>query len=222
MKKINWDSYTSEYCHSFLGDISDKTMRDHARWYTSWINRIERELKISFANKRIFEIGSGYGGVLMLMQEKNAQIEGSDISRALIKKVTLLKPELRYTYTDIEKEQTIVKTYDIIFAFEVLEHLHNPTKALRHIYKMLRKDGWFIGSSPFPYAKNMKDPTHINVKYPHEWETILRTGGFRHIKLLPASFIPFLWRIHPNLNIVLPFYAQLPGFVSTTLILAQK
>lgn len=75
MKKINWDSYTSEYCHSFLGDISDKTMRDHARWYTSWINRIERELKISFANKRIFEIGSGYGGVLMLMQEKMLRLK---------------------------------------------------------------------------------------------------------------------------------------------------
>jgi SAM-dependent methyltransferase len=179
-------------------------------------------LRISFYNKRIFEIGSGYGGILILMQKEKALIEGSDISKSLIRKIKLLKPDLHYRYTDIEKRQDETNTYDIVFAFEVLEHLHNPKLALQNIHKMLKRGGWFIGSSPFPYAKNMKDPTHTNIKYPCEWEEILKRCMFRNIKLLPASFFPYLWRIHPKLNIVLPLYIPIPGFVSTTLIIAQK
>jgi SAM-dependent methyltransferase len=158
----------------------------------------------------------------LLMKKEQALVEGSDISLSLVKKIQSIRPDFHYRYVNIENKQSRTNTYDIVFAFEVLEHVNNPTLALNNIRKLLVPDGWFIGSTPYPYAKNMKDPTHINVKYPRNWHNLLKQSGYRNIRLLPASFFPFLWRIHPGLNVVLPFYTPVNGFISTTLILAQK
>jgi ubiquinone/menaquinone biosynthesis C-methylase UbiE len=40
-------------------------------------------------------------------------------------------------------------SYDLVFLIEVLEHVHNPQKALSEIYRVLKPGGTLIFSVPF-------------------------------------------------------------------------
>jgi len=151
-----------------------------------------------------------------------ASVTGSDVSPLMIANNTTYLPHIPFIYCDCQKVIPVRHTVDYIFAFEVLEHLGRPEKGVRNIYGALKPGGWFIGSTPYPYKKNLNDPTHKNVKYPDAWKRLFVDAGFRNVSCRPLSFPPVLWRIHRLLNIPLPFYISLPGFVSTTLIFAQR
>jgi len=115
------------------------------------------------------------------------------------------------------------KKYKTIFAFEVLEHLYNPQDGIKQIKDLLDEDGIFIGTSPFPFKKNvLADKTHRFCLHPENWKKFFLENGFKKVEIYPMSFIPFVWRINKHLNIRLPFYISIKHFISTTLIIAKK
>jgi len=132
-----------------------------------------------------------------------------------------LNPDVKFVVCDIEEGIQGNKKYDRILAFEVLEHLHNVPVAIANIKKHLNSKGYFIGTSPYPYPKNMLDPTHVNVQYPDYWLKMFRNSGFVDVSVRPISCLPFLWKIHPILHPILPFYIPFKYFVSTSLIIAR-
>jgi len=197
-------------------------VKKYANWYFGWIKFIEKKFYISFYSKKVFEIGSGAGGVCYLLNQLGANIVGSDISRMMVKKAKRNISSVPFVYCDIQKKIPSRIKYDYIMGFEVLEHLNNPTKGIVNIYKALKTKGMFIGSTPYPFPKNLIDPTHVNVKYPEQWKKLFIDSGFKNVICQPLSFLPLLWRINRSLNISLPFYVSLPGFVSTTLLVAER
>lgn len=87
---------------------------------------------------------------------------------------------------DIEKG-SINGKYDIILAFDVLEHLQNPNKAIFKIKKSLKKNGIFIFSVPNNYGLfgklitsffNYIDKTHISTYKRGRWIRIMENAGF--------------------------------------------
>ena len=111
----------------------------------------------------------------------------------------------------------------MIVALEVLEHIENPSAVIEKIATLLKPGGVFCGTTPYPFRKNIvSDQTHISVLHPENWRRLFSSAKFKAVSISPMSFFPFLWRIHPRLNIRLPFYLSTKTVVSTCLIVARK
>lgn len=201
---------------------SIRDVAKYSQWYFSWINYLEKLCPRLRKKANIFEIGSAVGSVAKLLHERGHVVTGSDISPLMVAAASKLCAPIPFITCDIEKPIPFKKKFDVIIAFEVLEHLHFVDKGLKNIRNSLVATGSFIGTTPYPFNKNFLDPTHVNVKYPGEWKRLLYQAGFSRVSLYPLSFLPFAWRISKYINPVLPFYVPLPFFVSTTLVIAKK
>lgn len=221
-KTLLWDDYFQTYLHPSVSCWSRTDVKKHSDWYWAWIKYIRNKWHVSFTGRKVFEIGSGAGGVCDLLKKQGAEVVGSDVSEMMIKNARIFIPGVQFVFCDIQKGIQNSDKYDYIIGFEVLEHLMNPGLGIANIYKSLKSGGKFIGSSPYPFNKNLMDPTHVNVKYPDEWKKLFIDAGFKRVVCQPMSFPPLLWRIHRSLNIPLPMHISIPGFVSTTLLVAYR
>lgn len=208
---VDWDSYYTDRLRS---------LQSHMAWYGSWLTFIHSKVILFKPGLRVFEVGSGSGGVLMLLHTKGVSIVGSDVAKKAREIFHQFNDQVPYRHYDIQNKPRNGESFDRVIAFEVLEHIEHLDRAVENIKKLLHSGGYFIGSTP-PDTKNF-DPTHINVHEPEYWKRLFEKHGFISVETYPMSFLPFLWRIHPKLNIVIPFYVSLPGWISTTLIIAQK
>jgi len=191
------------------------------RWYINWFVYINKILGTTdFKGKQVLEIGCGIGGVCKILYEKEAIVKGTDVSYTVLKIAQKIQPAISFSFLNIEKKLRVVKKYDYVFAFEVLEHVANLDNTVKNIKSLLKPNGIFIGSTPYPFSKNLLDPTHKNVLYPNRWRQLFQNCGFQNVIVKPLSFPPLLWKLHPALNIPLPWYIRHTQFVSTTLIIA--
>lgn len=176
-------------------------------------------------NSSILEIGSGLGSLAkLLLKEKQVEdYKGIELDQEA---VDFCNREIsnKFFCLSLEKfSEVSSQKFDSIFALEVLEHLQDPCIGIRAIHKLLEQDGIFIGTSPYPYKKNvLADKTHKYCLHPANWEKLFRENGFSKVKIYPMSFFPLIWRASKYLNIRLPFYVPFPYFISTSLIVAYK
>lgn len=146
------------------------------------------KLKLIYSLKpsgRLLEIGCGDGRFLKKLQD-NYSVAGFDISPSAINHASGLIKNKYLKVLDIEKESIIGK-YDIILAFDLLEHLKDPKKAILKIRKALNKDGIFILSVPNNYGFygrlstklfNFIDKTHVSAYERKSWIKMLEDSGF--------------------------------------------
>ncbi len=222
MKKPNWDDYFYSHYSPEGAEWGKKDLLKYRHWYRSWVPYIENKLHMSFKGKDALELGCGIGSFSTLLYDAGAKVVGSDIAEVMVGHASILSPEIPFITYDIMKRFPQKKLFDFILGFEVLEHIPNLDIALEHIYSLLKKDGWFIGSTPYPYKKNMIDPTHVNVHLPAFWKTNFFSHHFESVQTYPMSFLPLMWRI-PFLSFsAIPMHVPLTYVVSTTLIFAQK
>ena len=222
MKNNKWNQYFASHYRPLGNEWGQKDVERYAQWYFSWINYIEKKCSVLRKKAQIFEIGSAVGAEAKLLHDRGHDVTGSDISDLMVKTANKLCASVRFVYCDIQKGIPVRKKFDAVMGFEVLEHVPNLKKALTNIERSLHKGGYFIGTSPYPYAKNYLDRTHVNVKYPGQWRKLFLDNGFSSVRMLPMSFLPLVWRLSKYTNPVLPFYISWPFFVSTTLIIAKK
>lgn len=104
--------------------------------------------------KKYLLVGVGTGYFIKKLEEYGFKGTAIDISKEAIKitkqNINSKKTDIRYG--DILKYKT-TKKFDLVFSFEVLEHINNDQLAIKKIYKLLKKGGLFIFSVPAHMAK---------------------------------------------------------------------
>lgn len=93
---------------------------------------------------------------------------------------------------DLTKKLKIpTKKYNNVMLFNVLEHLPEYKLAFSEIYRILKKDGKFIGSVPFIYQIHgaPKDYFRFSKQF---FEINLKKNGFKKINIKPLGFGPFV------------------------------
>lgn len=217
------NTYTNYFEKQYKVRYESKIVDQYKNWFFPQWKFIKKKVNIT-SNSIVLEIGSAYGGFYSLITEviTNKNYEGLELDKKAVSFANSFFHTDSFKNTSLESFKT-KKKYDFIFGFELLEHLHDPLTAIEKIDMLLNKEGVFVGTTPFPYVKNIyADPTHLYVLHPENWKKHFLTHGFKTVTLFPMSFTPYLWRIHKVLNIRLPFYTPLPYFISTCLIVARK
>ena len=151
--------------------------------------RIREVLRFE-SSGRLLEIGCAQGGFLE-QAGRYYDIEGGDISEYA---VGCLQARFgsRVFPCDIEKDDLRAGAYDVIVAFNVLEHLKNPPAALARIRSGLRPGGLFFGSVPNnggPVGRvatlvgNVLDRSHCSTWTPRRWKSAFTAAGFSGVQL---------------------------------------
>lgn len=214
--------YKNYFKNHYKYDFSEKDLARHYNWFhAQWIF-IQKKVVI---NKKfnVLEIGSSIGSFAQFLEKIGLKnVTGIDLDNDAVSFAKKRFPEYFFLNEPIEKFSK-KKKFDLIFSFEVLEHVDSPKRTIEDIYALLNKSGHFIGTSPFPYVKNVyADKTHQYVLHPSNWKKLFYEAGFRDVKTYPMTFLPYLWRINKLFNIRIPFYLPFFGFISTTMIIAKK
>ncbi|KKS94723.1 MAG: Methyltransferase type 12 [Candidatus Collierbacteria bacterium GW2011_GWB1_44_6] len=156
--------------------------------------------------QKVLDIGCATGNFLKKCDAYGMKTYGVDISSAWLKKAKT-NTKARLKVFDLNSSTTPFPTvkFDLITAFDVIEHLDSPSKFVEKCYSMLKKGGKLIITTPNlnsfgRYVEKNKwhgysDKTHKYLFTIPNLEFILSTNNFKITK----SFAPF----HP-----LPLFIQ--------------
>ncbi len=165
--------YNADYFENFIYKAEPHSQRSQ--------NRLKILLK--FKNKgRLLEIGCGKGNFLQ-EAAKYFKIQGLELSPYASKQANQ-RPSLKNKIKtgDVEQASLPASQYDVVVAFNLLEHLSQPQTAINKLQQSLKKQGVLMGSVPNnfgPVGKigtaigNRIDQTHCSTYPPQIWRQYL-------------------------------------------------
>lgn len=140
--------YTKKY---FIGGGFDKTInynKESDKKSREEINKIEIKLGyikrlIENNRKNLLDVGCGYGFFLQTAKNKGYNIFGNDISKdAAEYSSRMLKIQ---TFRGVLEDLNLTPNYfDIVTMTEVAEHLPDPLKTFKEVYRILKEKGLFV------------------------------------------------------------------------------
>lgn len=91
---------------------------------------------------KVYEAGCGEGYIsnhvsdFSTKKKKEVCIKASDLSAKVINRAKLDYPNIQFSVNSIYELSEMDESYDLVLACEVLEHLEEPQKALRELFRI--------------------------------------------------------------------------------------
>lgn len=224
-KDLKTEDLYKGYFRERAGDFTVFKTINHTKFLFAQLNTVDHIINLQkYKFLPVLEIGSGIGGMSkLLMNYGFTNYIGLEVDKEAADFTNHTIGNFFINKSLDEFFKSTVMQYDLIIAFEVLEHMENPYKAIQTVYNMLGKGGIFVGTSPIPCKKNINaDRSHYYLLHPENWRKLFIDSGFKKVFTRPMTTPPFLWRINKYINFVLPFYTSIRHFNSTSLIVAYK
>lgn len=220
-------NYFKGHYKNNVGNFKKKDLEKSIRWFSGWLSHIQKFEDFKQGNgRKVLEIGCSIGGVSHILNDRGFKVYASDISAYGLKRAEVLAKKLNKNITfynfDVETGIPIDEKFDIIIAFEVIEHLNNPLIAIKNMKKKLNKNGILICSTPNGHLEIYTDPTHINVKTKSEWKKIFKEAKFSSIKTSQVSFLPYFYKFSKHFHIIFPFTFYSKYIYSPLFIIARN
>lgn len=170
-----------------------------------------RRIKEWFSRGLLLDIGCGEGELAKYIQGELYGVECNQI------KVKIAKTKLyrEVIVGDVEEDLPFSPNYfDIIVCADVLEHLLDPRKALRNVYRLLKPNGLLLVSVPNPQGLRRflfdfhdefigfkeKGDIHYHYGTAKDWQMLLKKEGFEIIHLEGLGF-PLIHRFKALISI---------------------
>ncbi|MHB8469963.1 MAG: class I SAM-dependent methyltransferase [Gaiellaceae bacterium] len=172
-----------------------------------WLE-VERPAALNGAGRRALEIGCGFGYAAELFAERGYSVLATDISPHAIKtaRAEISRPEITFSVWDATTSLPLPETFDLIAAFEVVEHLAAPAKALGAWFDLLKPGGLLLLTTPNrfgPASRHWRDPTHRSVQGARGWRrTLESSAAWDPIRIGSVQWIPFTWRLNGVMRMV--------------------
>ena len=211
------------YYRRFFDKYTKSEFDKYVNWSHGWLRFLDRYVDIKIGNGRtLHELGSSLGYFARVFKDQGFDVSASDISSYIVKKAGVIQKDIKFFKLNIEHRLKIKNKYDFVVAFEVLEHLKDPKKALFNIKNLLNKNGVLIFSTPFPTKRSLGDPTHINVHEEQWWLNLGREVGYKECLMLHATFVPFLYKYGSMFSFGFPIKTNIPYINSTVFFIFKK
>ena len=164
-------------------DLTDKNA-DSSFWISSR-NRLFKSLVLrhlsSTGKTRFLEIGCGTGDFIRkIVENENLEITGSEIYLRGLRYAKKNLPDVDFIQFDVTQGK-VGDQFDLIAAFDVIEHIENDVAAISNISQMLNKGGVLIISVPqhmFLWSKLDELVKHKRRYSRRELVTKLKENGF--------------------------------------------
>lgn len=142
-------------------------------------------------DKIVLDAGCGEGYGTYLLAKSARKVVGIDYSKEAI-----IKARRNYTYPNLEfiranLDQRLFKDtyFDLVCAFQLIEHLLSPEVFLSNIFKLLSPEGIFLLSTPNIKTSIVKHPYHFREYTSEELERLLKKY-FSAVDLFGLQFNP--------------------------------
>jgi ubiquinone/menaquinone biosynthesis C-methylase UbiE len=175
-------------------------------YHRFWVRYIRKHKK----DGRLLDVGCGKGFFLKYAK-KSYETYGIDISEFAIEKSRERLDSPRLYVGDVTHLAFSAGYFDIVTCFDVLEHVDNPTTAVKECERVLAGNGLLIVSVPNTESLGLKlnkqrwfgyrDPKHVSLLSTQEWVNLVQACGFEIVD----EFYDGLWDS--------PYSSKLPAFV---------
>lgn len=110
--------------------------------------RVQKILKMAGKNKKVLDLGCGDGFLMQELRKNNNTVVGIDIASKALEKAQ--KRGLNVFDLDLNTNWSkgMEEHFDSIVAGEIIEHIFDTDLFLKNIYKVLKKNGTLILSTP--------------------------------------------------------------------------
>lgn len=104
---------------------------------------------------RVLEVGTGAGAFVRAIKDYRPDLEivGSDIDISSVRRARKLDKGGKYDKADVHNLPYKDNSLDAVLAFDVIEHLDSPQKALNEIKRVLKRGG--IVHAAIPLEANL-------------------------------------------------------------------
>ncbi|MBU0478819.1 class I SAM-dependent methyltransferase [bacterium] len=180
-------------------------------------------------NAKVLDAGCGMGNISKYVHDIRSDLEiyGIDADNSLKNKV----PDyIKFFNMSVDNLGNFEDSFfDCILCFHVLEHLHNPTRAISEFYRVLNKNGVIFAESPHwtsaitPIGFNFyDDPTHIRPYSKKSYRILFKQFSIKYISFETPVFFYLaklydLDKLYKKINfclvIFLEKYLKLLGYI---------
>lgn len=189
------------------------------RFYASLARRYGRQ------GGKLLEEGCGLGHLLGQL-ETDFDAFGMDVNPWALEQTRGAAPRTQLSCASAEDIPYSDNSFKIILSKHVVEHLPDPDKAIAEIGRLLTHGGFLILATPnlSSLLKPLKgdrwigyqDPTHISLKSPDVWHSMIEHAGMKIIKTFSDGFwdVPYIKIIPKTLQKL--FFGSLGGLQAIT------
>lgn len=140
----------------------------------------------------MLEVGCAHGGYMKQMEDRGWKVTGIEYSPSAAAQASA--QGLRVHTGSLESAPEMSTQFDLITAWMVVEHLHDPVGGLSRLRKWVRSDGWLAFSVPNAGAKdfhvfghnnfNLDVPRHLFHFTPSTIAAVLKRSGWSVNRIL--------------------------------------
>lgn len=156
-----------------------------------YLEQISRSLP---AGGRLLEIGCGHGEFLIEAQALGFEVEGLEYSAHAASEANAQLGRSAVRVGSPEVDRFPAETYDLVAAFDVVEHLRRPVEALSRLRRALRPGGSIAIATPSldSWSRRLLGRYWMEYKTEHltyfsrkSLRRMLQVGGFEAIRFEP-------------------------------------
>jgi len=192
-----------------------------------WSNRFHAVLARRYGKRgaRLLEIGSGLGHLVARLED-SFQTHGLDVNYWAVKESKAVVNRTTLQTASAQDLPFADASFNVVIIKHIVEHLPDPQKAIQEIGRVTEAGGTLILATPNldsllkPWKGDtwigFQDPTHISLKRPAEWVSLIEGAGFTIKRIFADGFwdVPYIRHVPKQIQKV--FFGSLGGFQAIT------
>lgn len=110
------------------------------------------ESKLLKQDDKILEIGCGIGSIVFELGKQGYDITGTDISRKAIAYGLKKYDNIKLQVQPAEILEFEDELFNVVLSFDLLEHIAQVDRHVREVFRVLRKNGYYLFQTPNKYS----------------------------------------------------------------------